>query len=124
MTESNRSPVEAVQTYWDHLEAGAFEEAAAQFTEDCYYIHMPIFEHRTVIRGRDELLHYFRDIRGVRDLDHILEKQVQDDRKGVVHGTGRGDDIDDEHVFAAFAELAGDEIAYYSITNRVKDSEL
>jgi predicted SnoaL-like aldol condensation-catalyzing enzyme len=124
MSEQTRSPAEAVQSYWTHLEAGEFEEAAAQFTEDCQYIHMPIFESRTVISGRDELLHYFRDIRGVRSLDHILEKTVEEGNEGIVHGTGRGDDIDDEHVFAAYAELEGDKISYYSITNRVKDSEL
>jgi len=124
MRTDTRTPVEAVQTYWDHLEAGEFDRAAAQFTEDCYYIHMPIFEHRTVVKGRDELSYYFSEIRGERDLDHILEKQVQSERKGVVHGTGTGASIDTDHIFAAFVELEGDEISYYSITNRVKTGEL
>lgn len=124
MAEPTRTPVEAVQTYWDHLEAGEFEKAAAQFTDDCYYIHLPIFEQRTVVKGREELEHYFSEIRGERDLDHILEKQVQSETEGVVHGTGTGESIDTEHIFAAWVELDGDEIAYYSITNRVKSGEL
>jgi len=85
---------------------------------------MPIFEYRKVVKSRDELFHYFRDIRGERDLDHVLEKQVQDETQSCVHGTGTGESIDEEHISAAWAELEGDEIAYYSITNRVKSGEL
>ncbi|KAB1190432.1 nuclear transport factor 2 family protein [Haloferax sp. MBLA0076] len=120
MASASVDPVEVVQRYWTHLEAGEFEEAAAQFTDDVTYIHMPIFETRTIVNGRDELLHYFRDIRGKRDLDHILEKSVANEGECFVYGTGKGDAIDTEHVFGAYAELDDGKISHYSITNREK----
>jgi hypothetical protein len=118
MSETERGPVEILTTYWRHLESDEFEEAANQFSEDVKYLHPPVIEGVTDVFGRENLLEFFRDIRGPRDIHHTVERKVVDGNTAGVLGVATGDDIDGVHVYVAYVETADDEITYYSVCNR------
>lgn len=118
MSSSNRDPVEILRTYWRHLENDEFEEAANQFSEDVVYLHPPVIEGVTEAIGREDLLEFFRDTRGPRDIFHTVERKVVDGNKAGVLGVSSGDDIDGVHAYVCYLEVEDDKIKYYSTCNR------
>lgn len=121
MTSAERSPVDLVEAYLDHLENDEFEEAAALFTEDAVYIHPPTFIDEVKIEGRDAILEYFRDVRGTRDVEHETTGRLVDGEKGLVLGRSRGTVIDDVNYYMGYVETRDDKISYYSIGYRPID---
>jgi hypothetical protein len=72
----------AIERYFHALDAGRFEEAANQFSEDVMYSHPP-YRHtgitsnrRVVFNGRAELLAAFRE-RGKADFHHRVLEFIQ-----------------------------------------------
>ncbi len=72
----------ATERYFHALDAGRFEEAADQFSEDTMYCHPP-YRHtgitsnrRVVFNGRDELLAAFRE-RGTTSFRHRILEFIQ-----------------------------------------------
>jgi len=118
MSENERGPVEILRQYWHHLENDEFEQAANQFSEDVAYLHPPVIEGVTDVFGRENLLEFFRDIRGPRDINHTVERKVVDGNTAGVLGVATGDDIDSVHVYICYLETENDEITYYSTCNR------
>lgn len=103
---------ESIVQYFDRLEADEFEAAAAQFTEDCEYYHPPSYQGETLVEGRENLLEYFAEERGPKDIDHVVQRVVRDGDSVAFVATQTGEDTGDDY-FISFAELEGDEIAYY-----------
>jgi len=114
-------PVERLTTYWEHLENDRFEEAAAQFAEDTVYLHPPSHQGITDVYGRENLLEYFREARGPRDSEHIVDHVVREGDDAVVHGRAVGSDIDGVHVFAVFVTAESGRIDYYHAVNREEE---
>jgi hypothetical protein len=118
MSDSDRGPVETLRQYWHHLENDEFETAANQFTEDVKYLHPPVIEGVTDVFGRENLLEFFRDVRGPRDINHTVERKVVDGDTAGVLGVATGDDIDGIHVYICYIEAEDGLIDYYSVCNR------
>lgn len=102
----------AIQEYFECLERGEFEAAANCFTEDCVYYHPPSYQAEIKIEGRDDLLTYFAEARGMQDIDHELEKVTVGDNQVAFVAQQSGADTGDDH-FISFAELDGGKISYY-----------
>jgi len=111
-------PVELVETYLDCLENEEFERAADLFTEDGVYIHPPIFSDSPKIEGRENILEYFLETRGTRDVDHETTGTVVEGNKATILGTSTGDDIDGVHYYISYVETEGDKISYYCVSYR------
>jgi ketosteroid isomerase-like protein len=81
--------------YFQSLDRGAFEEAAACFSDDVVYSHPPYrhtgidSDQRVVFRGREELLAAFRQ-RGAQSFDHHLVAGVQRRNACLVEGLVTG----------------------------------
>src|SRR5688572_17668886 len=62
--EGDARPI--LDRYFAGLQAGAFAEAGACFSEDCLYSHPPYRggTERVTFRGRDELIHGWETLRG------------------------------------------------------------
>jgi hypothetical protein len=118
MTASDRGPVEILRQYWYHLENDEFEAATMQFSQDVTYLHPPAIEGVTEVSGRDDLLEFFRDTRGPRDIKHTVERKVVDGNEAGIVGVATGEDVDGVHVYACYLETEDDEITYYSTCNR------
>lgn len=83
-------PVTQIHRYFEHLEAGNFEEAVACFSKDAFYSHPPYrwelpSSGRHEATGHAELLSLFQR-RGKRDSHHEYNTYVVGDR-GFVSGT-------------------------------------
>ena len=111
-------PVELLTQYWDHLENDEWEAAAARFAEDCAYFHPPIHEGIDAVYGRDNLVTYFREARGPRNSEHIVDHTVVEGDSAVVMGRAVGPDVDGVHVFGVYVTAGPDGISYYSSVNR------
>ena len=118
MTSAERGPIEILRQYWTHLENDEFEAAADQFSEDVAYLHPPAIEGVTEVHGRDDLLVFFRDTRGSREIHHTVERQVVDGANAGIVGVATGRDVDGVHVYICYLETEDDHITYYSTCNR------
>ena len=89
----------ALDRYFGALDTGAFEDAAACFSEDVLYSHPP-YRHtgidgneRVVFRGRSDLLRAF-EARGRQSFDHRILASIQRDShcllEGIVEGLPEG----------------------------------
>lgn len=80
-----------LDTYFEHLEAGRFEDAADCFSEDCLYSHPPYAPGagRAEFRGRAELLAGFV-ARGNRPYEHEIAVAVQRGSECLLEGTASG----------------------------------
>lgn len=71
-----------VDDYFHHLDSGAFEAAADQFSADCIYNHPPYrgtgitSNRRVIFRGHAELVEGFNH-RGKASFDHVLTAFIQ-----------------------------------------------
>lgn len=81
----------ALDTYFEHLEAGRFADAANCFSEDCLYSHPPYAPGagRAEFRGRGELLAGFVR-RGNRPYAHTITAAVQQGSECMIEGNATG----------------------------------
>jgi ketosteroid isomerase-like protein len=103
------SPLDA---YYAALDDGDAEGAAAVFAEDTLYIRpalpgSPNEGALEVVRGRDEVLVYFRQ-RGKKPFRHRLTRSVADGDTWFVEGVAGMPGEPATHVFLVQATLAGD----------------
>jgi predicted SnoaL-like aldol condensation-catalyzing enzyme len=109
---SNDSLPAAIERYFDALEYHRFEEAAAQFTEDCVYYHPSSYQSDVKIEGRGDLEAYFAECRGTQDIEHEIDKILRDGDRVAYVGHQYGDDSALDW-FIVFAELKEGKISYY-----------
>src|SRR4051794_15429902 len=91
------SPADArvvLDTYFEHLEAARFAEAADCFSEDCLYSHPPYAPGagRAEFRGSDELLAGFVR-RGNRPYEHTIAVTLQRGSECLLEGTATGTEL-------------------------------
>jgi hypothetical protein len=106
--------LQVFEQYYESLQAADFERAADQFTESVVYIHPPLYNDETHIRGRDSLLTYFKEIRGPTETRYHLERTVTGDDAvaGVGFVSGPEDDEPREY-FVSYAAFRDARIEYY-----------
>ena len=104
---------EVLARYFEALDAGAFDEAAAQFSADVVYSHPP-YRHtgidsddRLVFRGRDELRAAFT-ARGKQDFDHRVVAIGQRGPHCLLEGVVEGLPGDRNGSFVSSLTLDGD----------------
>lgn len=109
------SQLDVVRTYFRAVDDGDFEAVAAQFTDDCRYVHAP---RGVALRGRDAVYEFF-DERGDRDAVHRILRvaHLGDDALGLLCTYEPGPDADPEERdsdYISVASFEGTKIAYYA----------
>jgi ketosteroid isomerase-like protein len=111
--ESNR--LARLETYFEAVDDGDFERVAAQFTDDCRYVHDP---RGADLRGSEAVSEFFED-RGEKAGVHRVREvtTLGEDALGVVLSYEPGPDADPEEydgTYLSFARFADGLIAYYA----------
>jgi len=114
--------IDTVRTYFQAVDDGDFETVAAQFTDDCRYVHGP---RGADLRGRDAVYEFF-DNRGDRDAVHRILRVagLGNDALGLLCTYDPGPDADPEERdsdYISFASFEGTKIAYYA-TGYLRDA--
>jgi ketosteroid isomerase-like protein len=114
MVDATDPNVEVLRTYFESLDAADFERAADQFTESVSYRHPPMYGDETHVDGRDALLEFFVDVRGVQESRHVLERTVSNGDSAAAVGYVTDPDEDEPYeYFVSFAEFENGRIDYY-----------
>lgn len=110
---STHPHVAVVERYLECLRNERFEEAASQFTENARYYHPPTFRDEVEAVGREDILEYFLESRGPREIDHTIERTVVEGDACAVYGYMTGGDVDGDERFVSYAELEDGKLSYY-----------
>lgn len=121
-----------IETYFEYLDAGHGESAAAQFAPDVVFESHPpggvVFEYTPewediltiengIIRveGRESLERYFEKVRGPADIDHEILHSVVDGSEGAIVGAMSGGDVETgrDSKFISYGQLRDGEIVKY-----------
>ncbi|HSV80218.1 MAG TPA: nuclear transport factor 2 family protein [Ramlibacter sp.] len=114
--KAGSDPLALIARYFEELESGNFEAAAACFAENVFYSHPPYRgappgSPRKEARNRAELLAQFRE-RGKRSVHHVYQGYVIGDR-GFLSGTSTAPDGPKASFLSEFKVDGDGLIAYY-----------
>lgn len=116
--KAKRDPLAQIRQYFEHLEAGDFQEAVKCFSNDVFYSHPPYLREpsgspRHELQGREALLALLA-IRGKRDAHHEYNCYVFGDR-GFLSGTSVAPHGIEGSFIAEFTVNSDGLINYYAV---------